>query len=212
MYVFIFSTTSSQTFLILRRTERDIVINVYWSSRNVPVILTDLNQPWSLSTEFLNILNIKFLKNLSSRSRVVACGGTDRQTDRQTDMRQLMVAFRNFANTPTNFWTLPVDRAVPLASQWGCFKGEPPLCNAYLFISPVKCADFKALRMWPSNVSVFIKFYSPFSQHHSKHSCGILRIFLPVEDFSSQSTPSYVWYQPKASVRAPTVITGRGGR
>jgi hypothetical protein len=83
------------------------------------------------------------------------------QRHRRTDMTQPTVAFRNFANTPTNFWTLPVDRADPLASQGGCFEGKPPLCNAYLFISPVKYADFKALRMRPSNVSVFIKFYSP---------------------------------------------------
>jgi len=39
MCVFIFCTTSSQTFLILRRTERDIVINVYRSSCKVSVIL-----------------------------------------------------------------------------------------------------------------------------------------------------------------------------
>ena len=72
-----------------------------------------------------------------------------------------MVAFRNFANRPANFWKLLIDRADPLASEWGYFKGEPPLCNVYLFISPVKYAYFKGLRMQPSDVSVFIKFYSP---------------------------------------------------
>ena len=45
-------------------------------------------------------LNIKFHKNLSSGSRVVACGETDRRTDRQTDLTKLTVAFRKFANSP----------------------------------------------------------------------------------------------------------------
>ena len=38
--------------------------------------------------------NIKLHGNLSSGSRVVSCG----RTDRQTDMTKLIVAFRDFAN------------------------------------------------------------------------------------------------------------------
>ena len=40
--------------------------------------------------------NIKFHENLSSGSRVLPCGQTDRQTDgRQTDMMNLIVTFFN---------------------------------------------------------------------------------------------------------------------
>ena len=42
------------------------------------------------------VSNIRFHENPSSGSRVVPCG----QTDRQTDMTKLVVAFRNFANQP----------------------------------------------------------------------------------------------------------------
>ena len=41
-------------------------------------------------------LNNKFHENLSSGSRVVPCG----RTDRQTYMTKLIVAFRSFANSP----------------------------------------------------------------------------------------------------------------
>jgi len=42
----------------------------------------------------------RFSKNPSSGSRVVPCERTDRQTDRQTDMTKLTVAFQNFENEP----------------------------------------------------------------------------------------------------------------
>ena len=47
---------------------------------------------------FWKNLNIKFHENPSNGSRVVPC----RLTDGRTDMRKLIVAFRNFANAPKN--------------------------------------------------------------------------------------------------------------
>ena len=46
--------------------------------------------------------NIKFNENLFNGSRVVPCGQKGEQTDRQTDMTKLIVAFRNFANSHEN--------------------------------------------------------------------------------------------------------------
>ena len=45
-------------------------------------------------------LNIKFYENIFNVSRIVTCGWTDGQTDRQTDMTKPIVAFRNFASAP----------------------------------------------------------------------------------------------------------------
>ena len=39
-----FSTTFTETFLILRRAEQDIIINVHMSSCKVPLFLSDFNE------------------------------------------------------------------------------------------------------------------------------------------------------------------------
>jgi hypothetical protein len=43
--------------------------------------------------------HIKFNENLSSGSRFVSCG----RTDRRTDMAKLIVAFRSFAEAPKSY-------------------------------------------------------------------------------------------------------------
>jgi hypothetical protein len=77
MCVLIFSTTLFETFLILRRIQWYIVINVEASSCKVPAVFVDFKQTWTFATDFRNVSNIKFNQNPSSGSRVVPCGQTD---------------------------------------------------------------------------------------------------------------------------------------
>ena len=104
MWVFIFPTTS-ETFLILRVTHRDIIINVHVLHLKYPSFLSYFNENWIFSIDFRKILKCQIYKSPSSRSRVVPCRPKDERTDRQTDkkdMKKLVVAFRNSTNSPKN--------------------------------------------------------------------------------------------------------------
>jgi hypothetical protein len=89
------------------------LFTVHWSSCTVPIIHCTLIFMYS-THYFCPILmkllfsrqifkkysNIRFLWNLSSGSRVVACGRTDGRTNRRTEMTKLIIAVRNFSNAP----------------------------------------------------------------------------------------------------------------
>ena len=97
--VLILSTILSETFLILRRNERDMIKMFICFHVNYPLFLSDINNTWIFRQIFWRPPNIKFHENPSSESRVIPCG--------RTDMTQLTVVFRNFAYEPKN-WTLSV--------------------------------------------------------------------------------------------------------
>jgi hypothetical protein len=86
----------SETFLILRTTERDMIKMYIDLHVKYPLFLSDFNDTLIFWKDFRKYSNMKLHENPSSGSRVVSCG----RQDRQTDMTKLMVAFRNFANAP----------------------------------------------------------------------------------------------------------------
>jgi len=81
----------SETFFVLRRTERDIIINVHRSSCQVPNFLARLQ----LNLRFPDI----FSKNtrISNFKKIHPVGAelfrADGRTDRRTGMTELIVAF-----------------------------------------------------------------------------------------------------------------------
>jgi hypothetical protein len=85
----------SETFLILRRIQRDIKMYKGLHVKD-PLFLSDVNETWIFSTDFRKILKYqtswKFVQSM--------------RTDRQTDMTKLIVAFRNFAKAPKNLENL----------------------------------------------------------------------------------------------------------
>jgi hypothetical protein len=93
-------TLFSETLLILRRFEREIIKNVYFLHVKYSLFLF-IFMRLEFSRQILEkYSNIRFNEYLSGGIRVVPRGRTDGRTDRQTEMKKLIVAFRNFANAP----------------------------------------------------------------------------------------------------------------
>jgi len=75
-----------------------MLITVYWSSCEIPVILSGLMKLPLPPHIFEKNTHIKFHENSSSGNRVVPC----ERTDGPTDTTKLIIAFRNFAKAPKN--------------------------------------------------------------------------------------------------------------
>ena len=95
--VFCFSPkVLSHTFLILRKIEWDIIINVNRSLCQAPFIFSDCNGNGIFSTIFQKYSNIKLHAILSHGCPAVP----RRRTDSQADMIQLTGGLCNFATAP----------------------------------------------------------------------------------------------------------------
>jgi hypothetical protein len=101
MCVLIFPTNLSETFLILRRTERVMIKNLYRSSHKLPTILSIL-MIWIFSTDFFKhpeILN--FMKICQVLVELFHADG-------RTDITKLTVVIHNFANASENDLVRPI--------------------------------------------------------------------------------------------------------
>ena len=85
----------SETFLILRRIQRDIIINLYRSSCKYRLFLSGFNGTWIILTDFRKELVCR----ISSKS-ILWEPMCSVRAGRRTDMTKLIVTSRNFANAP----------------------------------------------------------------------------------------------------------------
>ena len=82
----------SETFLILRRFERDTIIDVYLGVHvKYPLFVSDVYETWLFWADFQNVLKYKL--SWKSVQWEPSCY---MRTDRQTDMRKLRLDFEVF--------------------------------------------------------------------------------------------------------------------
>ena len=85
----------SETFLILRRTERDIIKMYNGLHVQYRLILSDCKENWIFSTDFRKI----FIYQISWKSFQWEASNFKRM-DKRTDMTKLIVTFRKFVKAP----------------------------------------------------------------------------------------------------------------
>jgi hypothetical protein len=91
--VLIICTILSETFLVVRRTDRDIIKNVYWSSCKVPVVIVRFERNLKFINRFSkNTEMSNFLKISPSGTELLFAEG---QTDRHDVVNSRILQFAN---------------------------------------------------------------------------------------------------------------------
>ena len=84
--VLIFSKHFPENFFSLRKTERDIVKNTYWSLCQITLFLSYFNESLIFLKDFRKIIKYQISWQSSNGNRVVSC----RQIDRRVDITKLI--------------------------------------------------------------------------------------------------------------------------
>jgi hypothetical protein len=94
----------SETFLTLRRNERDMIKLHIGLNIKYPLFLSEVNKFLIFSTDFAKSTQVSnFIKIRPVGGEFLyEDGQTDRQTDRQTNRSDEVVAFSNFPNATKN--------------------------------------------------------------------------------------------------------------
>jgi hypothetical protein len=96
----IFLQLLSEIFFILRRGEREVMINLYLSSCKVPVAFIILQ--WILNIRDIFSKNTQIKNFMKVRPMSGELFYVHRETGIRTDMTKLIVGFGIFANAPEN--------------------------------------------------------------------------------------------------------------
>jgi hypothetical protein len=164
----------SETFLILRRTERDIK-NLYWFSFNVPVILVrflwNLNFLYRLSknTEIPNVMKIRPM------------GAEFFRAEGRTHMTKLIAAFRNFAKATKSLFSSPTHqrpqystRTVPALRRLVC-------CSLYLQL-PRMALLYRKMSVSSNTYVCFVSYSLYFLTNITDHTCNARNVYCEIKN------------------------------
>jgi hypothetical protein len=123
----------SETFLILRRMQQGIIINIQRSSCKYLLFLPDFNETWIFLADFRKIL--KYEISWKSIQWEPSCSMRTEQTDGKIHMTKLTVAFCNFSNAPRNktWFTQEWRRQITVPWQVLCMNGKQRILDLILF-------------------------------------------------------------------------------